>query len=392
MLGFTDLALIVATTLVCTVVMSVLALVVLRVNRRGSIGSHFFIVIGTAVASLTCSTVAISAEMYLSQHDLTVLIWVIGISTVISLAAAWTVARGLRTSVASLTASARRIGQGDVVDAEPNGVREFAQLSSSMAEASALLAAARSEIEQLDAARRQFIAWISHDLRTPLAGVQLLAEALEEGGVEDPLDYIRRIRVQTDTLNRMVDDLFELSKIQSGSLQLRREAVDLFDIVSDAVADVRPLAAAHGIKIAKAGVSGHMMWVDPHELNRVVTNLLTNAVRYAPQGSEIVVSAQRSDDDRLVLSVLDHGSGVASEDLGRMFDVGWRASTARTPRVESQDSAGAGLGLAIVRGIVEAHGGEVGAEHVLDGFRLNVVLPFTEPPINADLEDAESRC
>jgi signal transduction histidine kinase len=376
MLSFADLLLIVATTAACTGIVTLLAFVVLYLNRRGSVASQFAVVVVAAITSIVCSTVAIAAEMYFSQHDLHVLFWVVGVSAVMSLVAALFTGRTARASIVALRDSARRVGQGAVVDADPRGWKELTEVSAQLADASERLAAARAEVERLDAARSQFFAWISHDLRTPLTGMRALAEALEAGTAPEPSDYTRQIRVQVDTMNRLVDDLFELSKIHSGTLQLRRESVDLLDVVSDAVADIQPLATARDIRITQAGVDGHMLFADPHELTRVIHNLLTNGIRHAPPGSTILVSAHRSDDNRLVLSVLDQGSGVDTEDLGRMFEVGWRASSARTPDAENHGSSGAGLGLAIVRGIVEAHGGDVRAEHVADGFRLSVSLPM----------------
>jgi signal transduction histidine kinase len=114
--------------------------------------------------------------------------------------------------------------------------------------------------------------------------------------------------------------------------------------------------------------------VDPRELTRVVGNLLTNSLRHAPANSEVVVRADRVD-GRLVLSVIDQGPGVAAEDLGRMFDVGWRADAARSAE-DDEAPSGAGLGLAIVRGIVEAHGGTVEAHSTGEGFRLDLTLPL----------------
>ncbi|WP_394941103.1 sensor histidine kinase [Psychromicrobium sp. YIM B11713] len=392
MLSAADLLLIVGTAAGCTAVVALLTFLILRLNRRGAIFSQFAIVVIAAILSIICSTVAIAAEMYLSQHDLQVLLWVIGISAVMSLIAALLTARPARNAVIALRESAKRIGQGEVIDADSASWKEFAEVSTQLAEASERLAAARGELEQLDASRRQFFAWISHDLRTPLTGVSALAEALEEGIVEDPLEYIRQIRARTETMSRLVDDLFELSKLHSGTLQLRREEVELLDVVSDAVSDVQGLAVSRNIRITQSGVAGHMLWADPHELTRVIVNLLTNSIKYAPEGSEVLVSAQAQNDDRLTLSVLDQGHGVASEDLGRMFEVGWRASASRTPdsqgpqrttpgpepsAVQQPGSSGAGLGLAIVRGIVEAHGGDVQAEHAVPGFRLTVILPRT---------------
>jgi signal transduction histidine kinase len=115
-----------------------------------------------------------------------------------------------------------------------------------------------------------------------------------------------------------------------------------------------------------------VLLADPRELSRVVANLLVNSIRHAPENSEIVISAHRLDNDRLVLSVLDQGPGVQTQDIGRMFEMGWRGSAAR----QSEDSgSGAGIGLAIVRGIVEAHGGQVSAAQVPGGFRLDITLP-----------------
>lgn len=375
-LAASDLVLIFATVLGCTTVVTVAALLVLRLCPPRTITFRFTVVVTAAIAAIACSTVAVAALMYLSPHDLLVLLWVVGTSAVLSLAAALVTGREASVAFASLRRTVERVGDGDVVDAQTHRARELTDLSAQLADTSARLAAARSEVDELDASRRQFFAWVSHDLRTPLTGVSALAEALEDGAVDDPADYVRRIRMQVGTMNRLVDDLFELSQIHSGHVRLTPEDIELLDVVSDAVADVHQLAAAKDIRIVHVGIEGRMLRADPHKLTRVVVNLLTNSVRHAPAGSEILVSAAQHD-DRLVLSVLDQGGGVDAEHLTRMFEVGWRASTARTPEPALSGSPGAGLGLAIVRGIVEAHGGDVRAEHAPQGFRLSVALPIT---------------
>jgi len=374
-LNSSELLFILATAAACTTAVMLVALLVLRWGRRRSIAFQFTVVVIAAIVSIAVTTVVATAQMYLSAHDLQVVLWVVGISTVMSLLAALVSGRAVRRAFATLRESVAQVGAGDVVAPNSDTWKEVAEVSVQLSEASERLAAARDEIARLDASRRQFFAWISHDLRTPLTGISALAEALDAGVVEDPSDYLRQIRAQVGTMNRLVDDLFELSLIQSGTLTLRPENVELLDIVSDAVADVSQLAAARGIQISHAGVEGRMLWADPHELTRVVVNLLTNSIRYAPANSQILVSADQRDESSLVLSVLDQGSGVASEDLSHMFEIGWRATEARTPEQEASGSAGAGLGLAIVRGIVEAHGGGVNAEQLPEGFRLNVALP-----------------
>lgn len=373
MLSAADIALIVATAAVCTALVTALALAGLRWNRRGSIASQLGIVVVGAVASIVASIVAVMVEMFISRHDFVVLSAVIAVSTVVSLAASWlTTARAARRSVGTLTQSAQRIADGTVVAPAPAGWKEFDDLHAKLVETSDRLVAARAEVDKLDAARRQFFAWISHDLRTPLAGIRAMTEALDDNVAPDPDEYVRTIRTKVDTVTAMVDDLFELSTLQSGTLRLERELVVLLDLVSDAVVDVQIAAAERGVRITQAGVEGHLLWADPRELTRAIGNLLANAVRHAPSGSDILVSAHTNADDHLVISVLDEGSGVDVADLGHLFDVGWRASTART----TDGSAGhGGLGLAIVRGIVEAHGGTVTANHVPEGFRLALSLP-----------------
>ncbi|SLG05237.1 Signal transduction histidine-protein kinase BaeS [Mycobacteroides abscessus subsp. abscessus] len=136
-----------------------------------------------------------------------------------------------------------------------------------------------------------------------------MAEALEEGVAQSPIEYIRQIRGQVDAVNLMVDGLFELSKIQSGALKLNKEPVVLLDLISDVVSDMRALALERGIRIRQTGMTDHMLLADPRELSRVIANLLANSIRYAPENSEIRVSADCVDGDRLILSVVDQGPG-----------------------------------------------------------------------------------
>lgn len=379
MMATQDLLLIIGTTAVCTAAVTAIAWIMLRANKNGSIASQFVIVAAATVLSIGCSTIVVSIEMFFSTHDLIVLGWVTAVSTLMSVAAAWLItARVARQSIASLIRSTRQIADGAVLDAQNAGWREFNELSTELAGTSKRLAEARAEIDQLDEARRQFFVWISHDLRTPLAGIRAMAEALDTGIVETPDAYIRLIRNRVDTVNRMVDDLFELSRIESGSFNLRREVVDLLDLVSDAVSDVQEVATQRGIQIQQLGIEGYTLYGDARELTRAVSNLLVNGIRHAPDGSEILISATTRDDGNLVLSILDHGTGVSIENLGRMFEVGWRGDAARTTESDYGVPSGAGLGLAIVRGIVQAHGGDVNARTVDGGFCLDITLPFHE--------------
>ncbi|KQV02476.1 histidine kinase [Microbacterium sp. Root322] len=376
MLSAADVLLIVLTCLLVAACVAALTLVLLRVLRRRSFRAQLMLVASAGVVAMAASVVAISLEMYISTHDLTVLLAVIAVSLILGLATAWVVARAMRSSFDRLSASLDEVGRGGVIVAEQGGSRELDDLSAQLAEVSGKVDAASAELERLDSARRRFFAWISHDLRTPLTAVRALAESIEEGAADAPERFAGQVRVQVDTMSRMVDDLFELSTLTSGAVQLQTQQVDLLDVVSDAVADVAAAAARHGVRIVERGVGAHVLWADPHQLGRIIVNLLTNAIRHAPRGTEIVISATEIDRNRLVLGILDHGAGVAVEDLDRMFDVGWREDAARTaPTDRDAVASGAGLGLSIARGLARAHGGEVFAERTDEGFRMNVLLP-----------------
>ncbi|MGO1802977.1 MAG: sensor histidine kinase, partial [Microbacteriaceae bacterium] len=370
-----DIAIIVLTSLLCAAVVAVIALLLVRVLRRHSLRAQLIVVSSAGVAAMAASVLAISVQMYISEHDLTVLVYVVGASLLLGVLVAVVMARAVRSSVSRFSSSLERIGDGGAVEAQRTGSRELDDLSAQLAAVSTKLDAARRELEQLDSARRRFFAWIAHDLRTPLTAVRALAETIEGGVSESPERFAGEVRAQVETMSRMVDDLFELSTLTSGAVQLRTQQVDLLDVVSDAVADVAPAAQRHGVRIVERGIAGHVLWADPHHLGRIVVNLLTNAVRHAPSGSEIVISATEIDGGRLVLGVLDHGAGVAMEDLDRMFDVGWREDAARTTTVDDAVASGAGLGLSIARGLARAHGGDVVAERTDEGFRMNVLLP-----------------
>ncbi|HMS76267.1 HAMP domain-containing sensor histidine kinase [Gordonia sp. (in: high G+C Gram-positive bacteria)] len=380
MLHAWDIAQIVAIAAGCTVVVTAACIGLIRYNAHGSITSQIWLMAVASPLSVVASVTVIAVQMYVSQHDFQVLLWVLGVSAAMSVMAATVVGRTARSSMLTLRESARRIGDGDVIGTDGTGWKEFAEVSEQLSDTSRRLAAARKEIEELDASRRQFFAWISHDLRTPLTGLRAMAEVLEDGVAADPGDYIRRIRLQVGTMSRLVDDLFELSRLTEGGLRLRCEPLELVDVVSDSVSDVRAAATERGMRITHSGVAGITVWADPHELTRVVVNLLTNSIKYAPPGSEILISASVDDGTgRTVISVADQGPGVPDADLSNIFEVGWRADAARTPATADEapeiGSSSAGLGLAIVRGIVEAHGGDVRAENITGGFRLDLSLP-----------------
>lgn len=375
MIGASDLGVIIATTLVVAMVIAIIAVVLLFAAKRASVMVRIGIVVVAAIASIVGGTVAIAQAMYISQHDFVVLAWVIGVAAIVSLAVAAVLGFGLVSTSRTLRDAAKAVGEGRVVSALPQDSGEFTALAAELAQVSLRLAEAREEVQLLDQSRRELITWISHDLRTPLAALQAMTEALEDGLAEDPQRYYRQLRNQSDTLSHMVDDLFELSKIQSGALSLELGPLSLYDLVSDAVADLGPLAATRSVTLRESQAGDLTIWGDARELSRVIRNLLMNAIQHSPPGSDILVTARETENSTVALSVIDEGGGIPEEHLGRVFDAGWRGGSARTPGGVSAISAGAGLGLAIVHGIVLAHSGEVSVRNTERGCQFDVVLP-----------------
>jgi signal transduction histidine kinase len=214
--------------------------------------------------------------------------------------------------------------------------------------------------------------WISHDLRTPLAGLRAMAEALEDQVISCPdevADYHRRMRVETDRLSAMVDDLFELSRLHAGTLRLVFEPIALGDLISDAVAAARPFALSRGVQLV-GRVAGNEVWLlTAVALSRVISNLVSNAMGHTPPGKTVALEA--GEHDRGVwIAVTDACGGIPEEDLPRMFDVGFRSTRARSPA----RGGGGGLGLSIAHGLVEAAGGTLDVANQGDGCRFTVRL------------------
>jgi signal transduction histidine kinase len=237
---------------------------------------------------------------------------------------------------------------------------------------------ARERERAAEASRRELVAWISHDLRTPLAGIRAMAEALADGVVSEPREvsgYASRITTETRRLSGMVDDLFELSRITAGALQLTMSEVPLQDVVSDTLAAQAPVARNKQVRlVADAGSWPVVLGSDP-ELARVVRNLVSNAIRHTPSDGTVAVRLGVDGRDA-VLSIDDSCGGIPEQELDRVFDVAFRGSAARTPAPRDEEPVGAGLGLAIAKGLVEAHRGRITARNHGPGCRFEVRLPL----------------
>jgi signal transduction histidine kinase len=349
--------------------------VVLRAMRRRPLRQSLLVLCLTTVAAVIAATLGTAHAMFFSSHDFGVIVLVSVVVAILMAVVSGGLARMLVESSRALAAEARAIG-GDDLDVDRVLTHshvagaELAELSRELENARIRLAESRAREAALEASRRELVAWVSHDLRTPLAGIRAMAEALEDGIAEDEARYRKQIRMEVDRLAGMVDDLFELSVINAGALRLSLERISLGDLVSDTLAGADALARERGVRLHGHAEENVAVRADGRELTRLMNNLVINAIRHTPSDGTVEVNLS-SADGRATIAVTDGCGGIPEEDLPRVFDVAWRGTNARTPGPDG----GAGLGLAIVRGIVEAHAGEITVANIGGGCRFEVSLP-----------------
>jgi signal transduction histidine kinase len=277
------------------------------------------------------------------------------------------VTRSISLPVGRLARASETLAGGDFsVRAPDDGPAELAALGRAFNEMA-------EKLEQLFDARRQLVAWASHDLRTPLASLQAMLEAVEDGVV--PADhYVLAMREQVRTLAALVDDLFELAQIDAGALTLELGDWAVEPLVQSCLRGLEAEARARQVRlVSRVDAHAPPVRIAPDKVERVLFNLLTNALRHTPSdGSVAVVVLPDADADELVVAVEDTGVGLGAGGEGRMFERFWRGDAAR-----NRSLGGAGLGLAIARGLVEAHGGRIWAENRTDGgARVAFTLPL----------------
>jgi signal transduction histidine kinase len=343
--------------------------------RHRSIRWQMGVVAVVGVLAVLAGVLVTAQLMFLSSHDLGVVVLVAVAAGAVSLAVALVVAAAVRRWSERLRVEARRFGTDGVFLAEPQGPAELQDLAAELARTSARLEESRRRETRLEESRRELVSWVSHDLRTPLAGIRAMAEALEDGLAADPARYHHQMRQEVDRMARMVDDLFELSRIQAGALHVTVERLELGDLVSEAIAGADPVARARQVRLGGSVEQGLEVQADPAGLSRVLSNLVMNAIRHTPADGTVQIRG-RAVPEGVELTVADECGGISDQDLPRVFDLAWQGNRARTTTSEGAlEGPGAGLGLAIVRGIVEAHQGtvEVANEHA--GCRFRVLLP-----------------
>jgi K+-sensing histidine kinase KdpD len=302
--------------------------------------------VAVAILSTIAGVIAAADTMTITAHDSAVLVVVVIVSALVAGTCAYGVGRGVTSTI----------------KASANAV-------------------ARYESDRtVEANRRELVAWMSHDLRTPIAGIRAMAEALEDGVVTDEetvVAYHRGIRDESVRLTAMVDGLFELARLHSGTLSLQREQIAVSDLVAQALPSASALAAARQIRIG-IDLADATVEVDADEFDRVLRNLLSNGIHHTPPRGTIQIT-NRVAAGHTVIAVQDECGGIPAEHLSRVFDIAFRGGAARTPTPDR----GAGLGLAIASAIVQAHGGAIDATNTDTGCRFAITMatvPKSSPP------------
>ncbi len=325
----------------------------------------------------------VSMPMFISTHDAQFLLVLLVFSGIISLGFGYLISRAITRGLSELTIGAEKIAQGNfsarVNVKSGDEVERLGSAFNDMAEKLEQAAAKQKELEQ---ARRDVVAAVSHDLRTPLASLRAMIEAINDGVVTDDATkerYLKSAQLQAENLSLLVDDLFELSQLDAGVMQWSVEPSSLRDLISDTLETMHVQAAEKNIKL-----SG---WVDPsvdpvlmnsHEMQRVLYNLIQNAIRHTPADGTVFVEArQREQDDQVQVDVIDTGEGIFESDVPRIFEQFYRGEKSRARESFGYGSGGgAGLGLAIAQRIVLAHHGKIWVESKRGaGSRFSFTLP-----------------
>jgi signal transduction histidine kinase len=327
---------------------------------------------------IAVTTVLLAYGMFLSVEDSALLLIFLAFAAIIALALASSIAAELGRTIADIEAGARRVATGEygfrVKPCHISTARELMQLAHWFNQMAANVEDAFARRQAAESERRHVIAALSHDLRTPLSSTRAMLEAIDDGVVSDPQTvrrYQRVMRAELVHLSMLMDDLFDLARLDAGALPLACEPLCLDDLLSDVVAAFRERADQVGIRLAVGAEDPlPVVSIDPRQIYRTLTNLVQNALQYVPPDGVVLLQAcsQMTHDGRqeVLVQVIDTGVGIAAGDLPHIFERAYRGEASRRREamsavVPGDSGPGAGLGLAIARGIVELHGGRIWA-------------------------------
>jgi signal transduction histidine kinase len=302
--------------------------------------------------------------MYISYHDLTLTTALLVFAGVIAVISAHLISGGLIDRIQALAKAAKQVAKGELqTRIAVEGNDELTDLTRTFNDMAAALQTVDEQKRQLEQTRRDLIAWVSHDLRTPLAAMRVMVEAMADGVVTDEqttIRYHQNIQNEIKNLSRLIDDLFELAQLDTGHLTLEKQTISLRDLISDTLGSMGARAAQAGIELSgQVEADAHTACLAPDKIQRVLYNLLDNALHHTPADGKVTLTAGRQN-GAVQISVSNTGSYIDPADLPHIFTSFYRGERSR---MQNQDGyRGTGLGLAIARGFVEAHGGSITVE------------------------------
>ena len=313
--------------------------------------------------------------MFFNEHDLKLSVVLLFFASGIAMSLGYFFSATLTANISKLSQAAYYISEGDLQVRVPvQGRDEMAALAHSFNQMAGQLEQAAQKQKELERMRRDLIAWVGHDLRTPLASIRAIVEALADDIVEDPADakrYLRTAKRDIRSLSLLIDDLFEMAQLDAGGLPLDKQAISVSDMISDTLESFSTIASQEGVKLEGGVAPGSdPVFVDAQKVERVLSNLVSNAIRHTPSGGSIQVHAAPYE-QQVQIKVCDTGSGISEEDLPHIFERFYRGDKSR-----NRSTGGSGLGLAISKRIVEAHDGQIEAESQLGkGTCISFTLP-----------------
>ena len=337
----------------------VVALVIPRFIARIRSLRREILAVALAAMVTAGTTIAVSAGLtFLQRGQLALLLVVSLMGAAFGLVVEYAVARGLAVDARELRSAAARVAQGDL--SARSGVEradEIGQAARAIDMMAARLAALEAERINERTARQAFLAAIGHDLRTPLAALRAALDALEDDLVPEPRRYFAAMRKDIEAMRRLSDDLFLLARIEAGPLEFERVPADLSELADEAVEALTPVAVQKSVTLRVSMDGSTLAEVGISEVSRAIRNLLDNAIRHAPPGTEVLLDLAQQDAG-VVIRVVDRGDGFSDDLRSRIF-----SSSARPIRSEGRPLGGTGLGLTIAKGLVEAHDGRIWVEN-----------------------------
>ena len=348
-------------------------LIVQHRERAGGLRRQVLLTAALVLGQLLVAVGLFAWLMLVSHMDVLFTLIVVGYSSLLGLWAARALGARVLADLEAVRGGLAAVGRGQrSVEIETGARDELAALALDIERMVEWLSSEEHARSAADHARRDLLAAVSHDLRTPLASIQVLAEAIEDRVVDDHTrrEYAARMAVHVRALSGLIDDLFELSRLEAGDIRWTMEQVRVAELVEETVDAMRPEAEVEGVAVrTELAYPNTYARANPERIQRVLFNLIQNAIRHTPADGSVTVRAEQLD-GAVEIEVADTGSGIGQEDRTSVFDAFVQGSGDR-----SRTNGSAGLGLAIARAIVEAHGGRIWLADAAAGTVVRFSLP-----------------